>query len=494
MRVGIAAGIKDGTTTTYRVTVRTAGSPVVLVLPFEARFAKLIVNGTLVRYAGRDSDIGSQPFGHGTPSLLLANLTPRDRVTIAIIGSDRPPLIVANVGRIASAFRSGLGSGIFYGILASIVLFQIFAIFAIKDPTLFWYVGWVASVAGIELARDDLLGLSWAASENAILTANVAALVCFVGFFCTYLRLRSTAPRLFWLFVAINAAAIASPAVDSIVTQTSPTLKFVFLANSIPILFGMVIATVRSRAGFTPATFVLYGLFGTAFIFIGRLFRDYTGIESPFLDRWSIELGSTFDFCVFSLGLAYRSRFMHREREHMEDDLREASFAAGHDPLTALLNRRGLEEWLRLRGRFSGTVLFMDIDGFKEVNDLGGHAAGDDTLSSVARIVRNCIRTEDVVARFGGDEFVAILNGCKDAATSAGIAARISSGVGFLLPLGTESSLHISLSIGSALVNGNTSFAQALKDADADAYRMKAEHHARSRKPRRTADAALPRA
>jgi hypothetical protein len=57
-----------------------------------------------------------------------------------------------------------------------------------------------------------------------------------------------------------------------------------------------------------------------------------------------------------------------------------ATIAATHDTLTGLLNRRGLEAWIQLRAGLVGTLLYLDIDGFKAVNDRGGHAAGDETL------------------------------------------------------------------------------------------------------------------
>jgi len=100
---------------------------------------------------------------------------------------------------------------------------------------------------------------------------------------------------------------------------------------------------------------------------------------------------------------------------------------AAADPLTGLPNRRAFMERLaeevaraeRSGGRFS--VLFLDVDGLKGVNDSLGHPAGDELLKGIAVAVRRCVRRGDVVARYGGDEFVVLLCGAgpDDAAAAA---------------------------------------------------------------------------
>ncbi|OGI57575.1 MAG: hypothetical protein A2V58_03420, partial [Candidatus Muproteobacteria bacterium RBG_19FT_COMBO_61_10] len=89
------------------------------------------------------------------------------------------------------------------------------------------------------------------------------------------------------------------------------------------------------------------------------------------------------------------------------------------DHLTGLLNRRGLYEksGKLFRGRdlerHGVTVLFADLDGFKSINDTLGHPAGDKVLKEIAHITAACMRSSDIAARFGGDEFVMILPDCS---------------------------------------------------------------------------------
>lgn len=93
------------------------------------------------------------------------------------------------------------------------------------------------------------------------------------------------------------------------------------------------------------------------------------------------------------------------------------SWSATHDPLTDLVNRREFEarlaDWLKARpvGRLA-SILMIDLDRFKAVNDIGGHAAGDKMLKEVASIMQDAVRQGDTVARLGGDEFGILLMAC----------------------------------------------------------------------------------
>jgi len=93
----------------------------------------------------------------------------------------------------------------------------------------------------------------------------------------------------------------------------------------------------------------------------------------------------------------------------------ELTFLATHDPLTRLLNRRGFDDLLTTvlshdpRRGVHATLLYCDLDGFKSVNDVLGHAAGDAVLVEVARRLTDSVRGGDHVARLGGDEFAILL-------------------------------------------------------------------------------------
>lgn len=148
---------------------------------------------------------------------------------------------------------------------------------------------------------------------------------------------------------------------------------------------------------------------------------------------------------------------------------------ATQDPLTGVLNRRGCAEfYLRLqehgrRGDAPFTVLAIDLDHFKAVNDQHGHAIGDKVLVHVAQQIGRSLRDCDRVARFGGEEFVALLPGTA-AADGAVVAARIQS----LLRQTASALPRCTLSVGVASsTSASEDFDALLARADAALYRAK---------------------
>jgi diguanylate cyclase (GGDEF)-like protein/PAS domain S-box-containing protein len=144
--------------------------------------------------------------------------------------------------------------------------------------------------------------------------------------------------------------------------------------------------------------------------------------------------------------------------ELREAEARMAALATT-DPLTSLPNRRYLVEQLDLslararRQQSAVALLSIDLDRFKEVNDTLGHAFGDDVLAEVAKRLRAGARTNDVVARMGGDEFVILLSDLPvdDAETiAAGVRARVLDELGHVVPVGPVE-VRVPASVGVAL-------------------------------------------
>ncbi len=166
------------------------------------------------------------------------------------------------------------------------------------------------------------------------------------------------------------------------------------------------------------------------------------------------------------------------DRKVLEQQLNRLAF---HDPLTGLANRAlfhdRLTHALSSRSRASRTaVLFLDLDGFKTVNDSLGHAAGDQLLAAVAARLVRAARPGDTVARFGGDEFSVLLEDVADAGDAQAVADRLLAVIRAPVDIdGRTLTSRASLGIAMAGRDGATPD-ELLRNADAAMYRAKAEH------------------
>jgi diguanylate cyclase (GGDEF)-like protein/PAS domain S-box-containing protein len=165
------------------------------------------------------------------------------------------------------------------------------------------------------------------------------------------------------------------------------------------------------------------------------------------------------------------------ERKILEEQLEHRAF---HDSLTELPNRLlfvdRLEQALARTERRRGSgvaVLFMDLDGFKVINDSLGHDTGDRLLVEVAKRLKGCLRPEDTLARFAGDEFIVLLEEVEGADEALRVTQRITEEFQRLFVL-DERELILRFSIGVALGEAHTkSPEELLRDADTAMYRAK---------------------
>lgn len=152
---------------------------------------------------------------------------------------------------------------------------------------------------------------------------------------------------------------------------------------------------------------------------------------------------------------------------------------AFYDPLTGLANRQLFREQLHgvvQRSRRSGdpaALMFLDLDGFKRINDTLGHEAGDELLRQVAHWLEGCVRAEDSVARLGGDEFVVLFPRISGTAAAAKVAETILHRLCQRIRL-SDHEVHVSVSIGIAMIPCDSEDPGALmKFADMAMYRAK---------------------
>ena len=203
--------------------------------------------------------------------------------------------------------------------------------------------------------------------------------------------------------------------------------------------------------------------------------------ESPFLVRIRASSGEWryFESIAVSLlhepavaGIVITSRDVTDRQQLIE----QLAFRAAHDELTELPNRRTLANHIEHALESAGNddrqiaLCFVDLDGFKQVNDNYGHAVGDAVLVDVAGAIRTALRASDLGARVGGDEFVVVFDPVTDAAEAWAMTARLHKAI-------VEKSSHgvatFGASVGLAISGPGESASTLLQRADAALYRAK---------------------
>ena len=201
--------------------------------------------------------------------------------------------------------------------------------------------------------------------------------------------------------------------------------------------------------------------------------------------RFSRQDGSSGWMALSAASLAGSDAYVVHALDISEQKQAEAALTqrALHDPLTGLANRRAILDALDAAvGRTHGnpvTVLFIDLDGFKRVNDTLGHAAGDMLLREVAARLAAAVRPTDLVGRLGGDEFAVVLHDAVPG-SAIDVGLRIENAVAEPFRIG-EHVCHVTASVGSARDgrDGTTS-GELLAAADAGMYQAKAARRERA--------------
>ncbi|GAA1883373.1 putative bifunctional diguanylate cyclase/phosphodiesterase [Lapillicoccus jejuensis] len=216
----------------------------------------------------------------------------------------------------------------------------------------------------------------------------------------------------------------------------------------------------------------------------------FEAVRDGDFDIWAFVASSTAMFVLVVLRLTLAIRAASRAIRVGEDLSDHLAHQAAHDSLTRLTSRARALELLdtalqRSAGQGTGVaVLFVDLDHFKRVNDLHGHAVGDHVLQVVAERMRAAVRPHDVVGRLGGDEFIVVVETVAGPDLGLSTAAHLLAAIGedVVLP-GSGQVLSVGASVGLALSRagdgepsgaGVVGAARLLHEADTAAYRAKA--------------------
>ena len=166
----------------------------------------------------------------------------------------------------------------------------------------------------------------------------------------------------------------------------------------------------------------------------------------------------------------YYPKSLRQQIEQSQEQIETLSKLAQHDSLTGLMNYRTFEERYAALDKHTAWLFVLDLDNFKQINDTYGHLAGNVVLQKLSRLLTAALRSEDLVCRMGGDEFVLLCSGLDSKAKAQLLAERILQRVS---ESGKDTDAWTSISIGITPIQPDDTLESAFKRADAALYDAK---------------------
>lgn len=289
-----------------------------------------------------------------------------------------------------------------------------------------------------------------------------------------FLALRQYAPRtgkavLLTAWVATATALLAAWGMTGLGQALNENVS---LLGTLVVAWGAISAW---RQGYLPARLYLLGqvaLFSAVFI---QVSINWGWLDWPFMYDNGMQAGVAIEVMVFATALSSRLRAMYAVQAELIRKTEHLTVASETDHLTGVCNRAGLARRAHelLINNRQRTLVMIDLDKFKPINDAYGHAAGDAMLVEIAARLRQQVRPTDVVARLGGDEFAILFSEPNDRDTTELICKRLLQAMGQPL-LFEGQSLVVGGSIGVARYPADGgSLEDLVQDADVAMYHVK---------------------
>ena len=373
-----------------------------------------------------------------------------------------------------------LFDGITYGILLTLLVYNLALAASFRDRTYVYY-GLSSVAAQLTLVSFNGHGArylfpNWPAAIEASYVVFPSLWILFGALFAhSFLNLAGRAPR----FARLNLLTMALSLV-ALFFGLRGDITTAQRLNEVLSLAGMAVVftagLVMLARGYRPAAWYIAGqmlLFGSVLTVV---LVTWGHLDWPFVLSSGVQIGVAAELVVFAIALGSRVRLLKHESSRLETRAASLAQEARTDPLTGLLNRSGLalraQELLERPG--SHALMLMDLDRFKPVNDVHGHAAGDAVLVQVAQRLTQTVREGDAVARLGGDEFVVLFADAPGHAALAERAQRLQAALRHPIDIGSGQAVEIDSSVGVATApqDGRT-LEQLLMTADAALYRAK---------------------
>jgi diguanylate cyclase (GGDEF)-like protein len=324
-------------------------------------------------------------------------------------------------GYLASRQDKRLFDGLSYGILLALLVYNLVLTLVFRDRSYGLYVlscGFaLLTVASFNGHAARHLFPDWPAGiELSYVVAPSLWILCSALFGRSFLELARRAPwinRLVWLPLGLSLLALLL----GLTFQVAMAQRLIELASAGASVLMVAAAVVVYARGYRPALWYLGGQVMLFLAVLSVVLVNWGLLDSPFMVSNGLQLGIVMEMLVFALALSRRIRLIQAQQLALQQKAGWLAKAAQTDAMTGLANRAGLEARAAQMLAESGlhSVMLLDLDGFKAVNDRHGHRAGDQVLIEVARRIKAALRGADTAARLGGDEFVVLVAGAADA-------------------------------------------------------------------------------
>ena len=358
---------------------------------------------------GDRTDFGTREFAHRDFLFALA-LPARTRQTFYLrFASDGPVDIALSLYSpstlIGALSEEQLAYGAYFGGFLVLVLYNFFIFLVVRDRAFFWYLLYAISY-GMYFSVFNGLSFqflwpnspAWANTSLMVLLSST--LVCGLQFTRSFLNSSLYAPRMDRFAIVLqvlSACALAAAFLAPYSLLIKPLAQLTIVVTLTIVALG----SIGLVKGYKPAR---YFMIAWGLLLLGvlvNMLKTFGLLPHNLLTQNGLQVGSLCEMVLLSLALASRVSEMQRQSRT--------------DALTKLFNRRFFDERVAfeyersLRFHAPMALLVADIDHFKEYNDKHGHARGDEALKLVAKHLLEGVRSQDIVCRYGGEEFALIL-------------------------------------------------------------------------------------
>ncbi|MFC6632322.1 sensor domain-containing diguanylate cyclase [Microbulbifer taiwanensis] len=406
---------------------------------------------------------------------------PAGRSEILIRAESAEPLVV----EIALLSADGIAEqerwahyrhGLLYGFLLAFIFYNTMLYLGLRDRSNICYATYLLSYIVLSLIYTGHVNAWLWLEQEAIQRYGISVMMVLFSstgflFACRFLQLEEHAPVVRCWVVRISIAAIClvtlAVALGSQEGAVWVAFHYMVIFTVGMVYLGLVTVSHGERAGRYFLSAAICSMFGVAL----TLFSVWGFIPVNVLTFHGVEVGLALEATLFSLALASRVR-------KQEDARRIAEQLSRVDALTGLSNRRafcedaaGIWRTATRHGR-PLSVIMLDLDYFKAVNDRFGHPVGDLALVQVGRLVAQCCREGDRVARWGGEEFVFLLPETT-LAQACLFAERLRCAVEHCRLSTGSQTIGLSVSLGAAERRQHRSIDELLCEADQKLYEAK---------------------